>query len=63
MGRILLFSIGGIVAGVAAIKLLFGLLAIVAGMLWFVVAKLVPLILIGWLAVTVWRRWIVRPAL
>jgi hypothetical protein len=61
MGRMMLLGVGGIVAVVAALKLftlLFGTVLAIAAFLLF---KVLPVVLIGWLVLKVWRHLMARP--
>lgn len=61
MGKMLLLGVGGIVAFIAVFKILFALLGAALGLVMFVLFKILPLVLIGWLVMKVWRSWRARP--
>jgi hypothetical protein len=62
MGRLVLYGVGGIVAVAVALKLLATILAMIFALGTFVLFKVIPLVLIGWLVMKVWRSWKERPA-
>lgn len=61
MGKLVLYGIGGIVAVVVGFRLIAALLVMVLAATGFILFKVVPLILIGWLVMKAWRIWKERP--
>lgn len=61
MGKLVLYGIGGIVAVVVGFRLIAALLVMALAATGFVLFKVVPLILIGWLVMKAWRIWKERP--
>jgi len=57
MGKLVLYGVGGIVAIAVIFKVVMAILAPLLALVWFVVAKVLPLVLLGWLVVWAWRRW------
>lgn len=57
MGKLVLYGVGGIVAIAVVFKVLFALLGAIFAFAWFVLARILPLVLLGWLVVWAWRRW------
>lgn len=61
MGRMMLLGIGGAVAVIAALKIFGALFGLALGLTAFLLFRVLPLVLIGWLVVQVWRRLRARP--
>lgn len=61
MGRLFLYGVGAIIAIAVAIKLAAALLGAVLGLVWFAAAKLLPVVLLGWFVLWLWRRWKRQP--
>lgn len=62
MGRLVLYGVGGIVVVATGLKLLMMLLGTVIAVAAFVLLRVVPLILLGWLVLWLWRQWRKEPA-
>jgi len=62
MVRLVLLGVGGIVAIAAALKVFTVLIGMLLALAAFVLFRIVPLILIGWLVVRIWKRWTEKPA-
>ncbi|HEX7048817.1 MAG TPA: hypothetical protein VF188_01295 [Longimicrobiales bacterium] len=62
MFRLVLYGVGGIIAIAAGLKLIAILLGSLIGILGFVVFRILPLVLIGWLVMKLWKSWKQRPA-
>jgi hypothetical protein len=61
MGKMMLLGIGGIVAVIAALKIVGGLLGMVLGIAGFFLFKILPVIVVGWLVVRAWQYLKERP--
>lgn len=62
MGRMMLFGIGGIIAVAAAFKIFFAIFGTVMAIAAFLIFRLLPIVLIGWLVLKAWRYWKMQPA-
>ncbi len=56
MGKMMLIGIGGIVAVLAALKIVGAILGTALAIAAFFLFKLLPIIVIGWLVMRVWRQ-------
>jgi uncharacterized membrane protein len=62
MGKMMLFGVGGIVAIIAALKIVGALFGTILAIAAFFIFKILPIILIGWVVMKAWRHFVVRPA-
>ena len=56
VARLVTWLIVGIVVVLAA-RLLFAILRVSVGIAWWLLVTIVPLVLLGWLAMKLWDRW------
>lgn len=61
MGRMMLLGVGGIVAIIAAFKIVGALFGTVLAVAAFLLFRILPLVLIGWLLLKAWRYLTTRP--
>lgn len=61
MGKMMLLGFGGLIAVIAAFKVFGALFGLALGLTAFLLFRVFPLVLIGWLVVRIWRRLQARP--
>ncbi|HEX6939086.1 MAG TPA: hypothetical protein VF158_06710 [Longimicrobiales bacterium] len=57
MIRLILYGIVGIVAIAVLLRLALAVLGPLLALAWFAAAKILPLVLLGWFVLWLWRRW------
>lgn len=62
MGKMMLLGIGGIIAIIAGLKIVGALLGTVFALIAFLLFKILPIVVIGWLTVRAWRYLTARMA-
>ncbi|HEX7120081.1 MAG TPA: hypothetical protein VF212_14905 [Longimicrobiales bacterium] len=61
MGRLVLYGVGGILAIAVIFKILLAVLGPLVALTAYLAARLLPIVLVGWLVVWLWRRWSKQP--